>query len=70
MGEIDTHIRRQVDISRIAVHAWSGLADTRVLVPDGDIVRRGRGLVVASLFRQVQVVAPLGPLLLRDSSSL
>ena len=51
MCDESTYIRCQIDISRVAVHAWSSLTDARVLVTNGDIVRSGSGLVVASLFR-------------------
>ena len=45
----NTHIGCQVDISRVTVHAWGSLTDTRVLVSNGDIVRSCSSLVVTSL---------------------
>ena len=70
MCDESTYIRCQIDISRVAVHAWSGLADARVLVPNGDIVRSYSSLVVTRFLWQVQSVTSLVPLLLGNSMSL
>jgi len=62
-----THVWSEVYISRIAVYTWGGLANTRVLVPDGNIVRGRSGLVVVDFLWQVHMLSSLAPLLLGDS---
>jgi hypothetical protein len=66
----DTYIWGEIDVSGVAVYTRSSLADARVLISDCDIARSVRGLVVARLLWQVQMVHTLGPLLLRHSIGL
>jgi hypothetical protein len=65
----NTYIRRQIHITRVTLHPRRGLANTRVLVPDRDIIRCGGRLVIMDLLRQVQMIAPLVPLLRRETRS-
>jgi len=62
----DTYIGRKVYISRITIDARSGLADSRVLVPNRDIIGRRCRLEVARLLGQVQMLAALMPVFLRN----
>jgi hypothetical protein len=65
-----THIWCEVHISRVAVYAGSCFADAGILVPNCDIVRCCRGLVIIDLFWEVQIIAALAPMLFGNSISL